>query len=462
MGTRSTSSNLFSPLRDPESLIRRRNLGEPSSLFDFEEVMSIPHNNLGLPLAGPPPPNNNGPPLVQNGVSDDALHLSLFPYSLTHHATAWYDHLNKMYKAFPLPVIKFPLAEEVPTARESLQIHITFFFHTHQEMDHQYPTVAKILVLDTGKFKQWKFRMQQYLQHEHYTLWEVIEFGDSYEVPANDPSTTTTNTTSGEAGTKSRRTVTLTTEEIQKTKNDVKARTTLQLSLPNKHQLRFRECRAPRSQDRGRRDNFRQGSKAEEQAPKALMAIEGSKSKITDLTDKLFDAKNMIYHYKLALAQVESRLVEYKEREVKYIEKIRTLEYYHESKKEVVDGKLVGLLTASKDLDNLIESQRSDKSKEGLGYTAIPPPLAQLYLSPKKDLSWTGLPECADDTLTDYSRPSPTVESSPEGDQNRNPSVSENIASPITPKPFFKFVKASDSQSNSKTDEKETPKKPPS
>nr|GEY90201.1 hypothetical protein [Tanacetum cinerariifolium] len=35
-----------------------------------------------------------------------------------------------------------------------------------------------------------------------------------------------------------------------------------------------RECRAPRSQDRGRRDNFRQGSKAEEQAPKALMAID--------------------------------------------------------------------------------------------------------------------------------------------------------------------------------------------
>ncbi|GJT79224.1 hypothetical protein Tco_1053566 [Tanacetum coccineum] len=64
MSTRSTSSNLFSPLRDPESLIRRRNLGKPSSLFDFEEVMSIPHNNMGTPPAGPPPPNNNGPPLM--------------------------------------------------------------------------------------------------------------------------------------------------------------------------------------------------------------------------------------------------------------------------------------------------------------------------------------------------------------------------------------------------------------
>nr|GEU33216.1 DNA-directed DNA polymerase [Tanacetum cinerariifolium] len=65
MSTHSTSSNLFSPFGDPESLIQQRNLGEPSSFFDFEEVMSIPHNNQGPPLAGPPPPqNNNGPPLV--------------------------------------------------------------------------------------------------------------------------------------------------------------------------------------------------------------------------------------------------------------------------------------------------------------------------------------------------------------------------------------------------------------
>nr|GEX25753.1 reverse transcriptase domain-containing protein [Tanacetum cinerariifolium] len=32
--------------------------------------------------------------MKQNGVFDDALRLSLFPYSLTHHATAWYDHLK--------------------------------------------------------------------------------------------------------------------------------------------------------------------------------------------------------------------------------------------------------------------------------------------------------------------------------------------------------------------------------
>nr|GEW96672.1 hypothetical protein [Tanacetum cinerariifolium] len=227
--------------------------------------------------------------------------------------------------------------------------------------------------------------------------------------------------------------------------------------------LSMRADKAPRNQDRGRRDNYRQGSKAEEQAPKALMAIDGNlpfmantsaeskvfdnslcskdckknndslNSKITDLTDKLFDANNLIYHYNLELAQVESRL-----------------------EKEGVDGKLAGLLKALKDFDNLIESQRSDKIKDGLGYSVVPPPHAQLYLSPKKDLSWTGLPECVDDIVTDYSRRSPTIKSTSGDDQNRNPSVSETAASPITPKPFIKFVKPKDSQSKIKTGKTES------
>nr|GFC40509.1 hypothetical protein [Tanacetum cinerariifolium] len=65
----------------------------------------------------------------------------------------------------------------------------------------------------------------------------------------------------------------------------------------------------------------------------------------------------------------------------------------------------------SKDLDSLLESQRLDKNNEGLGYSVVPPPPAQVYSPPKKDLSWTGLPEFADDTITDYSRPSPATES---------------------------------------------------
>nr|GFC72841.1 hypothetical protein [Tanacetum cinerariifolium] len=149
-------------------------------------------------------------------------------------------------------------------------------------------------------------------------------------------------------------------------------------------------------------------------------------SKIIDLKSKLSDANTYRYSYKLGVDQLEGRLTKYKDKEVKYIEKIRTLEIYRESnlesikilnnevetlkeEKDVVDGKLARLLKSSKDLKNIIESQRSEKVKEGVGYNAIPPPAADLYLSPKKDLSWTSLPEFMDDTVTDYSRPSPTV-----------------------------------------------------
>nr|GFB02167.1 hypothetical protein [Tanacetum cinerariifolium] len=103
-------------------------------------------------------------------------------------------------------------------------------------MDQQNPTLAKIPILDTGKFEQWQFRIQQYLQHEHYALWEVIEFGDYYEVPKDD---VTIRSASDGIGKKKGRTVALTTDDMQKRKNDVKARTTLLLALLGEHQLRF-------------------------------------------------------------------------------------------------------------------------------------------------------------------------------------------------------------------------------
>nr|GEX42966.1 hypothetical protein [Tanacetum cinerariifolium] len=210
-----------------------------------------------------------------------------------------------------------------------------------------------------------------------------------------------------------------------------------------------RECRASRSQERERRDNFRQGSKAEEQAPKALMAIDevgwdwsymaNDEEDHALVADEVAptefalmantSAESKVFDNSLCSKDCKKNNDSLNKREVNYIEKIRTLEYYNESykecndslkkkletlqqEKEGVDGKLAGLLTASKDLDNLIESQR----------------------------------------------PSPTVESISEDDQNRNPS--ENITSPITSKPFIKCVKPKDSQSDCKTDKKETPKKP--
>nr|GEV63204.1 ribonuclease H-like domain-containing protein [Tanacetum cinerariifolium] len=478
-----------------------------------------------------------------------------------------------MHKAFPLPVIEFPLPGEVPTASEESS-------HCHKKRD---ATAHKIvLLLKSRRNCQSKSDDSYAKLVPHVTPCilgiTVIDFGDSYEVPT---SAATSGTASDGTGKKKGRTITLTAEDMQKRKNDVKVRTTLLLSLPDEYQLQFskyktaqelwaailktfggneatkktkknllkqqyakhsrgnedvntasvstastnvptasanirmdikwnmallsmradkfwkktgkkisiqgtdvagfdkskvecfnchkmghfaRKCRAPRSQDRGRRDNYRQRSKVEEQAPKALMAIDG----------------NMIYHYKLALAQVESRLAEHKDRELEYCKKIRVLEVKTESStdciknlknelklikkdKEGLDTKLTGFQTASKDLDSLLESQRLDKNKEGFGYSDVPLPPAQIYFPPKKDMSWKGLSECADNTITDYSRPSPAIESTSGDAQNRNPSVTKTEASPstISPKPFLNFVKANDSPTKSKTDKVETAKKLP-
>nr|GEW08923.1 ribonuclease H-like domain-containing protein [Tanacetum cinerariifolium] len=71
--------------------------------------------------------------------------------------------------------------------------------------------------------------------HKAFPL-PVIEFDDSYKVPTNtDPDNATTRKDDEQSG----RTVTITTEDMQRKKNDVKTRTTLLLSLPDEHQLRF-------------------------------------------------------------------------------------------------------------------------------------------------------------------------------------------------------------------------------
>nr|GEU39496.1 retrovirus-related Pol polyprotein from transposon TNT 1-94 [Tanacetum cinerariifolium] len=89
------------------------------------------------------------------------------------------------------------------------------------------------------------------------------------------------------------------------------------------------------------------------------------------------------------------------------------------------------------------------------------PPLAQVYSPPKKDMSWTGLPEFANDTITDYSRPSPSIESNSNDLQSSNSSISENeeSSSSILSKPVIKFVKVADSLTVIKTNKDETVRK---
>nr|GEV27158.1 ribonuclease H-like domain-containing protein [Tanacetum cinerariifolium]GEW23021.1 ribonuclease H-like domain-containing protein [Tanacetum cinerariifolium] len=111
-----------------------------------------------------------------------------------------------MHKAFPPRVEEFPLPEEVPTASEEK-------FPLLKKND---PTSVKIALLPKSR--------------RNFPECTATE---------DTSSDATTDTASDATGKKKGITVTDTTKDMQKRKNDVKARTTLLLALPDEHQLRF-------------------------------------------------------------------------------------------------------------------------------------------------------------------------------------------------------------------------------
>nr|GEY86602.1 ubiquitin hydrolase [Tanacetum cinerariifolium] len=115
------------------------------------------------------------------------------------------------------------------------------------------------------------------------------------------------------------------------------------------------------------------------------------------------------------LSQVKGRLVEFKNQEIKFYEKIRGLEVQLEFKINRIES-----------LTNELELLKKEK----------------------------GLPEFADDTITDYTRPSPSVESNPNDFQNSSSSVSEIRESTIiiSSKPEIKFVKAAERSTTNKVE----------
>nr|GEY24060.1 hypothetical protein [Tanacetum cinerariifolium] len=126
---------------------------------------------------------------------------------------------NKMHKAFPMPVMEFPLSEEVSTASEE---------SSHCQKKRDAPAEKIALLLKSSSICQSK-------SYDSYAKL-VIEFGDSYETPKDN---TATGSASDGTSKKKGRTVTLIADDMQKRKNDVKERTTLLLALPDEHQLRF-------------------------------------------------------------------------------------------------------------------------------------------------------------------------------------------------------------------------------
>nr|GEZ80183.1 reverse transcriptase domain-containing protein [Tanacetum cinerariifolium] len=185
MSTRSSVINLFPPLENPEHTIQKRSRTDPTLLNNsemaaeglgdlpvpdlqtMEELCQPSLNGRGGPIApiaiqatnfglkndtiqqvqiscqfhGLPGDDANKhldkflhvtQSIKVKGVTDDALHLYLFPHSLTHHARAWFDRLPrnsintfeqmaKMFfgKYFP-PLMVTKLRNEITNFRQRL------------------------------------------------------------------------------------------------------------------------------------------------------------------------------------------------------------------------------------------------------------------------------------------------------------------------------------------------------
>nr|GFB36105.1 reverse transcriptase domain-containing protein [Tanacetum cinerariifolium] len=65
--------------------------------------------------------------LKVNGVTDDALRLYLFPHSLTHHATAWFDRFPRSIDTFEQMAKMFLGKYSPPSMVTKLRNEITNF-----------------------------------------------------------------------------------------------------------------------------------------------------------------------------------------------------------------------------------------------------------------------------------------------------------------------------------------------
>nr|GEX99297.1 hypothetical protein [Tanacetum cinerariifolium] len=152
------------------------------------------------------------------------------------------------------------------------------------------------------------------------------------------------------------------------------------------------------------RDSYKKDPKMEEPAPKAMIAIDGIGWDWSYMADEDKASKN----YAL-MADEEEVPTEY----ALIAKTSSSSDNEVKKEKESIDFKIENFENASKDLDRLLGSQKLDKDMNGVGfneYCAVPPLLTQVYSPPKKDLSWMGLPEFVDDTVSDYTRPTPSID----------------------------------------------------
>nr|GEV79716.1 ribonuclease H-like domain-containing protein [Tanacetum cinerariifolium] len=131
------------------------------------------------------------------------------------------------------PSSEIPVKESIPTTSDKFPLLVRKF----PLLKRRDATTERIaLLLKIGRLLSaiitLYLKVEDHIFKEQQVVSE-LEFGDSYEVPKESAATGLAS--DGKKG----RTIAITTEDMQKRRNDVKARTTLLLALLDEHQLRF-------------------------------------------------------------------------------------------------------------------------------------------------------------------------------------------------------------------------------
>nr|GEV28251.1 ribonuclease H-like domain, reverse transcriptase, RNA-dependent DNA polymerase [Tanacetum cinerariifolium] len=188
-----------------------------------------------------------------------------------------------------------------------------------------------------------------------------------------------------------------------------------------------------------KRKSYKKDPKVEEPAPKAMIAIDGI-------------GWDWSYMAKEDEASKNHALMDEEE--------------------EVPTGYALIARSSSSSDNETLGSQKLDKDMKGVRfneYCFVPPPPTQVYSPLKKDLSWMGLPEFVDDTVTGYTRPTPSIDVSKsvsKGQEERwksnNPSFFEQGGSfgNVVSKPMIKFVKESGCPNATKVNNTKNTRKP--
>ncbi|GKD63215.1 hypothetical protein Tco_1305323 [Tanacetum coccineum] len=151
-----------------------------------------------------------------------------------------------------------------------------------------------------------------------------------------------------------------------------------------------------------------------------LTNYEALKKQYDNLLFKLDDTGFKASTYKIGLLILEGQILKYKESEVLFSEEIALLkrsvghkEYLIgllrielekvKEEKEGFEFKIAKFEKSAKDLDQLLASQITDKSKKGFGYNAVPSPYTLILNRPiPLDLSYSGLEEFKQPEVNEY------------------------------------------------------------